>query len=396
MARVAAPAGTWTRPDPLAPATSAPRFPEPMFDGLQRMAPWLFLPGVENVEADGVALLETTPRVIEAYMAGLNHELSRELLWREFPAALTGTAFRQFWDVSGQPGDAEALADIPPIAEWAGTPLGGHVRGGGGQLVLLVRGELLRRYPTTTIYAARATAAGALDATTRLAPMFRAALPPDIVLVGFGLSEESAPGRPRRAGTSSSSSTRASRGSGSTRSPPPASRARRTRWPGRTCRSRRPATPTSSKPLLSAAAGLQAAVGQERGQHGVADLPAAVPDRDARVAPDRPERRMTDLAAIAAARATGLAAEADALALADRLVAAKADRARLRADLAQLPGRIAALQQAVAEAQARVAAATQSRDALNAQASAARAAAAAADSAAAAADEAGATRRVRS
>jgi hypothetical protein len=192
MARVAAPAETWTRPDPLAPATTAPRFPEPMFDGLQRMAPWLFLPGVENVEADGVALLETTPRVIEAYMAGLNHELSRELLWREFPAALTGTAFRQFWDVSGQPGDAESLADIPPIAQWAGTPLGQHVRGGGGQLVLLVRGELLRRYPTTTIYAARATVTGALDATTRLPPMFRAALPPDIALVGFGLSEEAA------------------------------------------------------------------------------------------------------------------------------------------------------------------------------------------------------------
>ena len=94
---------------------------------------------------------------------------------------------------------------------------------------------------------------------------------------------------------------------------------------------------------------------------------------------------MTDLAAIAAARATGLAAEAAALALADRLVAAKADRARLRADLAQLPGRIAALQQAVTEAQARVAAATQSLDSLNAQAAPARAAAATAHSAAEAA-----------
>jgi hypothetical protein len=94
---------------------------------------------------------------------------------------------------------------------------------------------------------------------------------------------------------------------------------------------------------------------------------------------------MTDLAAIAAARATGLAAEADALTLADRLVAAKADRARLRADLAQLPGRIAAFAQAVAEAQARVAAATQSRDSVNAQAAPARAAAATAHSAAEAA-----------
>jgi hypothetical protein len=128
-------------------------------------------------------------------MTGLNHELNRELLWREFPATLAGTAFRQFWDVSGQPGEPESRADIPPIAEWDKAPLGGHLRGGTGQLVLLVRGELLRRYPTTTIYAARATATGALDPATRLAPMFRAALAPDIVFVGFALSEENALGK---------------------------------------------------------------------------------------------------------------------------------------------------------------------------------------------------------
>ena len=192
--RVDAPAGTWTRPDPLAPAATGPRFDEPMYEGLQQVAPWLFLPGVEDVEADGVALLETTPRVIEAYMAGLNHELSRELLWREFPAPLAATAFRQFWDVSGQAGDPETLADIPPISEWDTAPLGGHLRGAGGQLVLLVRGELLRRYPTTTIYAARATAAGALDPATRLAPTFRGVIAPDIALVGFALSEDSALG----------------------------------------------------------------------------------------------------------------------------------------------------------------------------------------------------------
>ena len=97
---------------------------------------------------------------------------------------------------------------------------------------------------------------------------------------------------------------------------------------------------------------------------------------------------MTDLAAVATARARGQAAEADALVLADRLVAAKADRTRLRTDLAQLPGRITALQQAVAEAQARLAAATPARDGVAAQASAAEASAARAEAAAAAADEA--------
>jgi hypothetical protein len=184
QAQIDAPAGTWTRPDPLAPAATGPRFREPMYDGLRRVAPELFLPGVESIDADGVALLEITPRVIEAYLAGLNHELSRELLWRGFPSTLTGTAFRQFWE-----GRTE---DIPPLADWGATPLGSHLRGGGSQLVLLVRGELLRRYPTTTIYAANATAAGVLDPATRLEPIFRAAPAPDIVCVGFALSEETA------------------------------------------------------------------------------------------------------------------------------------------------------------------------------------------------------------
>ena len=174
----------WTRPDPLAPVSTFPRFDEPTYDGLQRVAPWLFLPGIEQLEADGVALLETSPLVIEAYLAGLNHELSRELLWREFPAALSGTAFQHFWE--------GATEDIPPLSEWDKAPLGKHLRGGDRQLVLAIRGELLRRYPTTTIYAARASANGLLDPATRLAPLFRAAAAPDVVLVGFALSEEDA------------------------------------------------------------------------------------------------------------------------------------------------------------------------------------------------------------
>ena len=100
-AGIGAAATTWMRPDPLAPVSTFPRFDEPTYDGLQRVAPWLFLPGIEQLEADGVALLETSPLVIEAYLAGLNHELSRELLWREFPAALSGTAFQHFWEGGG-------------------------------------------------------------------------------------------------------------------------------------------------------------------------------------------------------------------------------------------------------------------------------------------------------
>src|SRR5262249_53708481 len=43
---VDAPAGTWERPDPLAPVSLQPTFPQPMLDGLAEVAPQLLLPGI--------------------------------------------------------------------------------------------------------------------------------------------------------------------------------------------------------------------------------------------------------------------------------------------------------------------------------------------------------------
>jgi hypothetical protein len=60
--------------------------------------------------------------------------------------------------------------------------------------VLLVRGELLRRFPATTIYAAPATPDGDLDRVARLAPMFRGQRDPDVTFLGFELTEEAARG----------------------------------------------------------------------------------------------------------------------------------------------------------------------------------------------------------
>jgi hypothetical protein len=187
-ARIDAPPDTWTRPDPLAPVGAGPVFTDPMYTGLRDVAPQLLLPGVEHVPADAVALLETTPRVIEAYMAGLNHEMSRELLWREYPGDLRATPFRRFWD--------GAVDDIPPLSDWGKAALGSHLRGtdGKAQLVLLVRGELLRRYPTTSVYAAPAAADGGFDASAALLPMFRGSIDPDVTFLGFALSEEAALG----------------------------------------------------------------------------------------------------------------------------------------------------------------------------------------------------------
>src|SRR5919204_5372147 len=100
-------------------------------------------------------------------MVGLNHEMGRELLWREYPTDQRGSYFRQFWDVNlvlppaPTPEDRERLRDIPEIHTWSRhSALGEHnqraAHGEEALLVLVVRGELLKRYPRTVIYAQKA------------------------------------------------------------------------------------------------------------------------------------------------------------------------------------------------------------------------------------------------
>ena len=57
-----------------------------MYAPLANLSPEWMLPGISQIGNDCAILLETNPAFIESYMVGLNDELSRELLWREFPA----------------------------------------------------------------------------------------------------------------------------------------------------------------------------------------------------------------------------------------------------------------------------------------------------------------------
>lgn len=283
--------GAEAGPAGLATLVAAPSFPQAMAEQLCALAPDRLLPGLAHVPPDTAALLDPNPQFVEAYMAGLNHELSRELLWRGVPTDQRATYFRCFWtprpagdataaegaDVGraallapeatgtirlsayyqylargATPGRAlddwlaaeqeledrirrrayflylargrgpgralddwlqaeQELAgvvpepqpgDVPPLHRWAGA-LGEHA-GGTGLLVLLLRGELLRRYPSAAILAARAATRTTLcdpatatpGAPCELLPTFRFALPPDTVCVGFPLTPTEAVGSP--------------------------------------------------------------------------------------------------------------------------------------------------------------------------------------------------------
>ncbi len=167
-----------------------PSFPRPMYAALRDLSQEYLLPGAEKIPRDTVTLLETNARFVEAYLVGLNHEMSRELLWREYPSDQRHTSFRHFWDDGGR------LPQIPELHHWeVADALGAHFMGGAasGQLVLLIRGELLQRYPNTQVHAVRARSRNELGSEQKT-PLFAGTLKPDMTFVGFDLSVDEARG----------------------------------------------------------------------------------------------------------------------------------------------------------------------------------------------------------
>lgn len=197
----------WQPKDPLEPIMAAPEFPQPMSQPLAALSQDWLLPGLDQVLPNTVSLLETNQAFIEAYMVGLNHEFSRELLWNEYPTDQRGSYFRQFWNVAGriEPGgatpDPDTLKDIHPIHGWPKQgPLGGNSPRpprAASPLVLLVRGDLLRRYPNAVVYAVKAQSG--TDGRRNLGteerhPIFTGRLDPDVTFFGFELKLEEARG----------------------------------------------------------------------------------------------------------------------------------------------------------------------------------------------------------
>jgi hypothetical protein len=201
------PGFTWNPPDPIEPVMAHPEFPQPMYKPLAAQSPDWILPGLGDVAANSVALAVTNQTFIEAYMVGLNHEMARELLWREFPTDQRGSYFRQFWDPAGTlpPANPEHAKDITRLETWLDTELGVHsprpATPDPSHLVLLVRGEVLRRYPGTLVYAQRAQGPegnrtlveppGPLD---QIRPVFAGRLEPDVSFFGFVLAVADARG----------------------------------------------------------------------------------------------------------------------------------------------------------------------------------------------------------
>lgn len=172
----------------IEPVMAHPRFRYPMYEPLHRYDREWMVPGLGLIQRPDMAtLLVTNNRFLEAYLVGLNHEMARELLWREYPTDQRGTYFSSFWT-----GNAEFVADMHE-APWRHGALGSHVDPAlDGQLVFLVRGDLIRRYPGVIAHAAREAASDrgipVFEADSPVKTLFHIFLPPNVLLVGFALT----------------------------------------------------------------------------------------------------------------------------------------------------------------------------------------------------------------
>lgn len=199
--------------DELEPIMAAPVIDTPMYEPLRDLSQDFLLPNLKDVPADTVTVVKEDHRFLESYLLGANVTLGRLLLFADYPTDQRLSSFRQFWDVRGylplstDPQDPEALReklrDIPPIHTWGSRTLGSNRNRSDvvpGQVIVLVRGQLLLRYPTALVYASEAIwdatkGKRVLGPTDRERhPLFRGTLAPDVTFFGFDLTLEAARG----------------------------------------------------------------------------------------------------------------------------------------------------------------------------------------------------------
>ncbi|GHD44077.1 hypothetical protein D9V29_03625 [Mycetocola manganoxydans] len=177
----------------ISPILAAPRFDRPMYQALNDYSTDWLVPGLGLLpDDDFVTVLSTNSEFMEAFFVGLSDEMGRELLWRNYPTDRRGTYFRRFWDEH----DDELSQQIHAFTR---TELKSHVTvggsgGSGPRAVIVVKSDLVHRYPDLIIQVARNQGTvenpefekvGSPQQTAK--QLFAAYLEPDVALIGVDL-----------------------------------------------------------------------------------------------------------------------------------------------------------------------------------------------------------------
>lgn len=159
----------------------APVFGDALFWDLRALDADMIVPGLGTFPANRVRLLSVNPSFIGAFLAGANQQLASEFVWREYPADLTATFFSRFFDHANP-----QTVDIAPIAGWpAGSSIADNAAAAAGDTAILIRGDLVDRYPDVSVTLAPPGGHGQPDVGAAVAPSFEGRVGSDALIVGF-------------------------------------------------------------------------------------------------------------------------------------------------------------------------------------------------------------------
>ena len=163
---------------------AAPDLSEPTYQALAAISHDWLLPGIDTLPPARRRWSNRIAPSSAAFLVGMNHELARELLWREYPTDQRGTYSRQFWARrnTGNPADQYDLKHLLHASPQLTLEQLGEKPGDvASPLVLVVKGDLVHRYPGMLVTAAKTKKSGsirALDPATEIQPDFMARLEP--------------------------------------------------------------------------------------------------------------------------------------------------------------------------------------------------------------------------
>jgi len=183
---------------PLTPPELCPDLDIPAWQFLRDHDPNWLLPGAGTLPDDGVVGVQTNPAFVDAFLLGVNTQITAELRFRNIPMRTGCTPLRQFW-ARTNPATESYDDDIIGVHAWPATSeLGSTAHqtpaSASADLVVVFRTPLFRRYPQTIVYLTPAPLVGGdpdwdgdPDFANRLLPSFQGAITPEIVFFGFDL-----------------------------------------------------------------------------------------------------------------------------------------------------------------------------------------------------------------
>lgn len=182
------------------PIMAYPMFPEPTYYYLKELSDRFVLPSIGEIPQNSISMYVNNAAFIESYLCGMNTEMGKELLWREYPTDQRGSYFRKFWDTEV---DKDSIInnkyfDVNHLHQWKGKLGENHLDEKDQLLQFVIRAELIKTYPSTRIYLQKSDDKyhRIISEESVILPSSQAFLRDDIVIVGFRINLSEAIGNP--------------------------------------------------------------------------------------------------------------------------------------------------------------------------------------------------------